>query len=61
MKKVFILPFDQLEIDGSENIDSFSGGLCMNSSWSSRFTSDKQRILTLFFCVVKPLYEQFFD
>ena len=27
MKKLFILPFDQLETDSSENIDSFFGGL----------------------------------
>ena len=27
MKKLFILLFDQLETDGIENIDSFSGGL----------------------------------
>ena len=27
MKKLFILLFDQLETDGSENIDSFSSGL----------------------------------
>ena len=31
-------------------------------AWSSWFTSElKQGTLTLFFCVVKPLYEQFFD
>ena len=61
MKKLFILLFDQLEADGSENIDSFSGGLCVSSTRSSWFTSEKQGILTFFFCVVKPLYEQFFD
>ena len=27
MKMLFILHFDQLETDSSENIDSFSGGL----------------------------------
>ena len=27
MKKLFILLFDQLETSGSENIDSFAGGL----------------------------------
>ena len=27
MKKLFILLFDQLETDSSENIDSFTGGL----------------------------------
>ena len=35
MKKLFILLFDQLEADGSENIDSFSGGLCVSSARSS--------------------------
>ena len=27
MKKIFMLLFDQLETDGSKNIESFSGGL----------------------------------
>ena len=61
MNKLFVLLFDQLETDGSENIDSFSGGLYVNSTRSSWFAADKQGILTLFLCVVKPLYEQFFD
>ena len=61
MKNLFILFFDELGTDSSENIDSFSGGLCMSSPRSSWFTVDKQGILTLFFYVVKPLYEQFFD
>ena len=61
MKKLFILLFDLLETDDSENMESFSGGLCVSRTRSSWFTGDKQGILTLFFCVVKPLYEQFFD
>ena len=40
MKKLFILLFDQLETDGSENIYSFGGGL--RSSW---ITGDKQATL----------------
>ena len=54
-KNLFILFFDELETDSSENIDSFSGGLCMSSPRSSWFTVDKQGILTLFFYVVKPV------
>ena len=34
-KNLFILFFDELETDSSENIDSFSGGLCMSSPRSS--------------------------
>ena len=40
MKKLFILLFDQLETDGSENIYSFGGGLRI--SW---ITGDKQATL----------------
>ena len=35
MKKLFILLFDQLEVDGIENIDSFSGGL-----WASHIAAN---------------------
>ena len=56
MKKLFKLLFDQLETVGSENIDNFSGGF-----WAAHGAADKQGTLTLFFCVVKPLYKQFFD
>ena len=41
-----------------EKILSFCGGLYVSSTW---FTGDKQGTLTLFFCVIKPLYGQFFD
>ena len=61
MKKLFILLFHQFESDGSENIDSLSGGLYVTSARSSWFTDGKQGTLTLFSCLVKPLYEQFFD
>ena len=44
-----------------EKILSFSGGLYVSSARSSWFTGDKQGTLNLFFCVVKPLYEHFFD
>ena len=35
MKKLFILLFHQVETDGSENIDSLSGGLYVTSARSS--------------------------
>ena len=35
MKKLFILLFDQLETNGIENIDSFSGGL-----WAAHGAAD---------------------
>ena len=44
-----------------EKILSFSSGLYVSSTRSSWFTGDKQGTLILFFCVVKPLCEQFFD
>ena len=44
-----------------EKILSFSWDLYMSSARSSWFTGDKQGTLTLFFCVVIPLYDQFFD
>ena len=59
-KKMTVIFLDQLETDSSENIDSFTGGLWA-STWSSWFTGDKQWNLTLFFCVVKIIYGQFFD
>ena len=43
-----------------EEILSFSGGLYVSSARSSWFSGDKQGTLTLFFSVVKPVYEQFF-
>ena len=60
MKKLFIIVFHQLETD-VEKILSFSDGLYVSSARSSWFTGDKQGTLILFFCVVKPLCEQFFD
>ena len=33
----------------------------VSSTRNSWFTSDKQGTLTLSFCVIKPIYEQFFD
>ena len=44
-----------------DKILSFSWGLYVSGAQSSWFTGDKQGTLTLFFCVVKPLYKQFFD
>ena len=35
MKKLSILPFDELETDGSENIISFTGGL-----WAAHGAAD---------------------
>ena len=60
MKKLLILLIDQLLTGISENIDSFSDGLWAVHG-AADLPSDKQGTLTLFFCVVKPLYEQFFD
>ena len=57
MKKLFIIIFDQLKTDS----ESFSWGLYVSSAHSSWFTGEKQGILTFFFFVVEPLYEQFFD
>ena len=51
-----ILLLSQLETGGSENIDSFADGL-----WAAHGAADLQGTLFLFFCIVKPLYEQFFD
>ena len=44
-----------------EKILNFSWGLHVSSTQYSWFTGDKQGTLTLLLCVVKPLYEQFFD
>ena len=44
-----------------EKILSFSGGFYVRTAQSSWFSGDKQGTSTLFFCVIKPLYGQFFD
>ena len=44
-----------------KKILSFFWDYYVSSTRSSWFTGDKQETLTLFFCVVKPLYEQCFD
>ena len=57
-EKVIII-FDHLETDCRENRVSLMASMWVaQSSW---FTGDKQGILTLFFCVVKPLYGQLFN
>ena len=57
MKKLFILLFNLLETSGSENIDSFAGGL-----WAAQGEADLRvtnKELYFCFCVVKPLYKHF--
>ena len=58
MKKLFIIIFDQLETDGRENIEFLWWLVC---ECHMAQLIDKQGTLTLFFCIVKPLHEQFFD
>ena len=60
MKKLFIKIFYQLETDGWENIEFLSELVCEYRTEQLIYRW-QQGPLTLFFCVVKPLYEQFFD